>query len=205
MRLSVCEFLQQQPQAAGVAMDPKTGAIIVDAHSRTNVPSIWAVGDVTDRMALTPVALMEAKALVKTLWTDTPTVPDYHEVPTAVFCQPPVGTVGLTEEAAVEALEGDIDVYVTRFRALKQTLTGREEKTMMKMLVHVPTDRVVGVHMVGAYAGEIMTPMAVALKCGATKKQFDETVGVHPSSSEEFVTLSSKTRTVVGRGGKGRL
>jgi glutathione reductase (NADPH) len=171
------------------------GAIKVDAFSRTNVPSVWAVGDVTDRINLTPVALMEGMALAKTLFKGDPTVPDYVGVPAAVFSQPPIGTVGLTEEAAV-AQFGAVDIFTTSFKPMKNTLSGRAEKMFMKLIVDASTDRVLGVHIVGQDAPEMLQGFAVALKCGATKAQFDATVGLHPTAAEELVTMRSVTRQV---------
>lgn len=187
-------------EQAGVVLDERTGAVVVDDYSQTTVSSIWAIGDVTNRLNLTPVALMEGKALAKTIFGGTPTRPDYENVPSAVFCQPPMGSVGLSEEKAVQTLSGDIDVYVSRFRPMKNTLSGRDEKTLMKMLVHVPTDRVVGCHMVGGDAGEIIQGLGIALKCKATKAQFDSCVGVHPTAAEEWVTMSTPARRVQGKG-----
>jgi len=184
----------------GVIMNEKNGAVCVDEYSRTNVPSIFAIGDVTDRMNLTPVALMEGKALAATLFGGDPTKPDYENVPSAVFCQPPLATVGMTEEEAIQKLSGEIDVYVSKFRPMRNTLSGRDEKTFMKMLVHVPTARVIGCHMVGADAAEIMQGLGVALKCKATKQQFDSCVGIHPSAAEEWVTMSAPARRVLGQG-----
>jgi glutathione reductase (NADPH) len=146
------------------------------------------MGDVTDRLNLTPVALHEAMCLARTLFGGEPTSPVHENVPAAVFSQPPVGTVGLTEAQARER-HPEIDVYRSRFRQLKDTLTGGDETTLMKMLVDRQSDRVLGVHMVGPEAGEIIQGFAVALKCGATKAQVDATVGVHPTSAEELVTL----------------
>ena len=177
---------------AGVEM-AKDGSIRVDEYSRTNVPSIWAIGDVTNRINLTPVAIHEGVCLADTLFADNPRSPDYENVPAAVFSQPPVGTVGLTEDQAREQF-GEIDVYRSTFRALKQTLTGGDEKTLMKLLVDRESDRVVGLHMVGPEAGEIVQGFAVAIKAGATKADFDATIGIHPTSAEEFVTM----RTPVG-------
>lgn len=122
------------------------------------------------------------------------------QIPSAVFSQPPLATVGLTEEQAIARLHGDIDVYVSRFRPMKNTLSGRDERTFMKMLVHVPTNRVVGCHMVGPDAAEIMQGLGIALKCGATKAHFDSTVGIHPSAAEEWVTMSTPARRIVGQG-----
>lgn len=179
-------------EEAGVALDGR-GAVIVDAYSRTNVENVYAIGDVTDRVALTPVAIHEGMALAKTLFGGEPTAPDYRHVPSAVFSQPAVGTVGLTEaEARRDHGRNRIDVYRTRFRPLKHTLTGRDETTMMKLVVEHESDRVLGCHMVGPEAGEIVQGFAVALRCGATKRQLDETIGIHPTSAEEFVTMREK-------------
>jgi len=172
---------------AGVALDA-SGAVVVDAYSRTSVPSIWAIGDVTNRLNLTPVAIHEAMALAATLFANHPTKPDHSDVPTAVFSQPAIGTVGLTESAARQRF-GAIDVYRTSFRPLRHTLTGRDEKTVMKLVVDRASQRVVGAHMVGPEAGEIIQGIAIAVKMGATKAQFDSTVGIHPTSAEEFVTM----------------
>ncbi|MEW5299041.1 MAG: hypothetical protein WDW36_002091 [Sanguina aurantia] len=186
-------------EAAGVKMG-KAGVIAVDSFSRTNVPGIWAIGDVTDRIALTPVALMEGACFAKTCFGGVDELPDYESVPSAVFCQPPLSSVGYAEEAAIAHFSGDLDVYVSKFRPLKHTLSGRVEKTLMKLIVHVQTDRVVGVHMVGNDSPEIMQGIAIALKCGATKKIFDQTVGLHPSAAEEFVTMRTATRRVAATG-----
>ncbi|NNE85138.1 MAG: glutathione-disulfide reductase [Alphaproteobacteria bacterium] len=174
-------------EALGVAMEDN-GAIIVDDQFKTSVDSIYAIGDVIDRLQLTPVALAEGMAVAKTLFRDEPSTADYDHVATAVFSQPPVGTVGLTEEEARER-HGDVAIFRSTFRALKHTLTGRDEQTMMKMIVDKKTDKVLGVHMVGADAGEILQGIAVALKAGATKAVFDSTIGIHPTSAEEFVTM----------------
>ena len=171
---------------AGVELGRK-GEIEVDAYSKTSVDSIYAIGDVTDRMALTPVAIAEAMALVRTLYGGETTAMDYANVPTAVFSQPPIGTVGLTETEA--AKDHDIEVYITRFRAMKYTLSGRDEKTLMKLIVDKASDRVLGAHMVGLDAGEIAQGLGIAMKMGATKADFDATVGIHPTSAEEFVTM----------------
>lgn len=179
-------------EAVGVELDAD-GSIAVDEYSRTSVPSIWAVGDVTNRINLTPVAIHEGVCLADTLFADTPRSPDHEDVPAAVFSQPPIGTVGLTEAEARERF-GEIDVYRSTFRALKHTLTGSDQKTMMKLIVDRESDRVVGLHMVGPDAGEITQGFAVAIKSGATKADFDATIGIHPTSAEEFVTM----RTPVG-------
>ena len=174
-------------EQAGVALD-RAGAVVVDAYLRTSVPSIWAIGDVTNRLNLTPVAIHEAMALAATLFANRPTAPDHTDVPTAVFSQPSVGTVGLTEATARERY-GAVDVYRTSFRPLRHTLTGSDEKTLMKLVVDRASQRVVGAHMVGPDAGEIIQGLAIAVKCGATKAQFDATVGIHPTAAEEFVTM----------------
>ena len=174
----------------GVALD-EIGAIKVDEWSRTAVPSIYAVGDVTDRLNLTPVAIAEGRALVETLYNNNPTKIDHANVPTAVFSQPSVSTVGLTELEARRQY-GAVDIYRARFKPMKNILAGRAERTFMKLVVDRKSDRVLGCHMVGADAAEIIQGLAVALKCGATKRQFDTTIGLHPSAAEEFVTLREK-------------
>jgi len=174
----------------GIPTD-RVGAIAVDEWSRTSVPSIYAVGDVTNRLNLTPVAIAEARALAETLFNDNPTKFEPTDVPTAVFSQPPVATVGLTE-AEARAAVGAVDVYRSRFRPMKHTLSGRQERTMMKLVVDRATDRVLGCHMVGADAPEIIQGLAIAVKCGATKRQFDQTIGIHPTAAEEFVTMRDK-------------
>jgi glutathione reductase (NADPH) len=165
-----------------------SGAVVVDAYSRSSVPSIWAIGDATNRLDLTPVAIHEGVCLAQTLFGDGPVAPDHTDVPTAVFSQPPIGSVGLTE-AQARGRYGEIDVYRSRFRELKHTLTQRDQRALTKLVVDRASQRVVGAHMVGAHAGEILQGIAIAIKCGATKAQFDATVGIHPTSAEEFVTL----------------
>jgi glutathione reductase (NADPH) len=169
----------------------KAGAVAVDEWSQSTVPSIYAIGDVTDRINLTPVATMEGHFLANTLFGGKPMKPDHLNVPSAVFSQPPVGTVGLTEEEARRTY-GEIDVYAAIFRPLKHTLTGRAQQTLMKLLVDAKSDRVVGAHMVGDDAAEIIQGVGIAIKAGATKRQFDATVGIHPTAAEEFVTMRSK-------------
>jgi glutathione reductase (NADPH) len=166
----------------------ENGAIPVDEHSRTSVPNIWAIGDVTDRIQLTPVAIHEGMCLARTLFKGEPTRPDHEDVASAVFSQPPIGTVGLTESQARER-HGEVDVYRSRFRPLKHTLTGRDEQTLMKLVVDRASQRVVGAHMVGPDAGEIIQGIAIAVKMRATKAQFDATIGIHPTAAEEFVTM----------------
>jgi glutathione reductase (NADPH) len=174
----------------GVEMT-ENGAVKVDEWQRSSVKSIYAVGDVTDRINLTPVAIGEGRAIAETLYNNNPISMDHADVPSAVFSQPPIGTVGLTEEQARKQY-GEIDIYQSRFRPMKNTLSGRDERTFMKLVVDAKTDRVVGCHMLGPDAPEIVQGVAIAIKCGATKKQFDATVGIHPSAAEEFVTMRDK-------------
>jgi glutathione reductase (NADPH) len=174
----------------GVEME-KNGAIKVDEWQRASVKNIYAVGDVTDRINLTPVAIAEARAIAETLYNNNPIRMDHADVPSAVFSQPPIGTVGLTEEEARKQY-GEVDIYQARFKPMKNTLSGRDERTFMKLVVDAKTDRVVGCHMLGPDAPEIIQGIAIAVKCGATKKQFDQTVGIHPSAAEEFVTMRDK-------------
>jgi glutathione reductase (NADPH) len=176
---------------AGVELDDN-GAVKVDEWQRSSIVNIYAVGDVTDRLNLTPVAIAEGRAIAETLYNNNPIKMDHNDVPTAVFSQPPIGTVGLTEEEA-RRRHGDIDIYCARFKPMKNTLSGREERTFMKLIVDAKTDRVLGCHMLGPDAPEIAQGLAIAIKCGATKKQFDQTVGIHPSAAEEFVTMREKT------------
>ena len=173
--------------AAGVAID-EAGAVVVDAFSCTNQKNIYALGDVTNRIALTPVAIAEAMAFVDTVYRGTPRAMDHADVPSAVFSHPTVSTVGLTEHQAREAC-AEIDIYRSGFRPLRHTLTGRDERAMMKLIVDRPSQKIVGAHMVGADAPEIIQGIAVAIKAGATKQVFDATVGIHPTAAEEFVTL----------------
>jgi glutathione reductase (NADPH) len=180
-------------EQAGVQLS-ETGAVKVDAYSQSSVPSIHAIGDVTDRMQLTPVAIAEAHCLIDTLFRGHRRAMDYTNIPLAVFSQPPVAAVGLSESMAQEKF-GALDIYLTRFRALRHTLTGRDEKTMMKLVVKQEDQKVVGVHMVGADAPEIVQGLAIALQCGATKQDFDRTIGIHPTIAEEFVTMREKTRS----------
>jgi glutathione reductase (NADPH) len=177
-------------EKAGVELGDD-GAIVVDRYSRSSVPTIYAVGDVTQRINLTPVAIREGHAVAMTLFGGTPTPVDHMDVPTAVFSQPPVATVGMTE-AEAKVMFPEIEVYKTSFRPLKATLSGRNERTLMKLVVHSGTQRVVGAHMVGADAPEIIQGVAIAVKAGLTKAQFDATVGIHPTAGEEFVTLREK-------------
>jgi glutathione reductase (NADPH) len=174
-------------EAAGVVLSDN-GAVVVDAYGASSVPSIHAVGDVTDRVALTPVAIREGAALAATLFGGQPTPVDHADVPHAVFSNPPVGVVGLTEAQARSRLDA-VTVYKASFRPLKATLSGRDEKTLMKLVVDGDTQRVLGAHMVGPDAPEIIQAVAIAVKAGLTKAQFDATVAVHPTAAEEFVTM----------------
>ena len=178
-------------ESAGVAQG-KDGAIEINAHYQTSVPSIYALGDVTARIQLTPVALGEAMVLVDHLLGPktgkTARQMDYELIPTAVFTHPNIGTVGLTEAAARQQF-GQVSIFRSEFKALRHTLSGSTERTLMKLVVEDATDRVVGLHMVGADAGEVVQGFAVAMKAGATKALFDSTIGIHPTAAEEFVTM----------------
>ena len=174
-------------EAIGVELAPN-GAVVVDDRYRTSVPHVFAVGDVIDRVQLTPVALAEAMALVEDLFGGTPRSVDYSHIPTAVFTHPNIGTIGYSEQAA-RACFAKIRVYRTDFKPLRHTLSGSSERTMMKLVVDDASDRVVGLHMVGADAGETIQGFAVAMKAGATKAVFDATLGIHPTAAEEFVTM----------------
>jgi glutathione reductase (NADPH) len=175
-------------EEAGVQLGPN-GEVVVDEYSRSNVESIFAVGDVTGRAQLTPIAIKDGAKLAATLFGSKPSPVDHEFVPTAVFSQPPVATVGYSEEAA-RAIYPDVQVHRSMFRPLKHTLSGRVERTMMKLVVDGASGRVVGAHMVGADAPEIIQGVAIAVKLGATKAQFDATVGIHPTAAEEFVTMA---------------
>tara|TARA_B100001146_G_C16174901_1_gene431873 strand:+ start:166 stop:1530 length:1365 start_codon:yes stop_codon:yes gene_type:complete len=164
------------------------GAIIVDEDFRTSEPNIFALGDVTDKIQLTPVAIKEAMCFASSQFLGMASKMDYENIATAVFCQPNIGTVGLTETEARSKF-ADIRIYLSRFRPLKHTLSGSNEQSLMKLIVENQTDRVIGVHMVGSDAGEIIQGMAIAVKAGVTKAVFDSTVGIHPTAAEEFVTM----------------
>lgn len=176
-------------EAAGVKLS-EGSAVIVDDDFQTSVPGIFAIGDVIDRFQLTPVAIAEAMVLTANLYNGEARSMDYDNIATAVFCQPNIGTCGLTEEEATSRFE--IDVYESTFKPMKHTLTGRDEKTMMKLIVRRSDDLVVGIHMAGPDAGEIIQGMAVAMQSGATKTHFDRTIGIHPTAAEEFVTMREK-------------
>ena len=177
-------------EAAGVELYDN-GSIIVDELNRTSQSHIYAVGDVTDRIQLTPVAIQEGHALADMLFNQDTRTTDYTNVPSAVFSTPPIATVGLTEEQA-RAEFGEVDIYDSNFKPLVHTLTGRDERSVMKLIVEPKSDKVIGCHMMGIDAPEIIQGVAIAMKCGATKAQFDATTGIHPSSAEEFVTMRSK-------------
>ena len=178
-------------EGAGVKLD-KEGGVIVDEYGRSSVPNIYAVGDVTNRIALTPVAIREGQGVATTLFGGgAPVRVDHNDVPSAVFSQPPIGTVGMTESEAVEKF-GEIEVYKADFRPLKATLSGRDERTMMKLVVDAGTQRVLGAHMVGGDAPEIIQGIGIAVKAGLTKQQFDATVGIHPTAAEELVTMRER-------------
>jgi glutathione reductase (NADPH) len=172
---------------AGVALDA-LGGVIVDEWGTTSVGSVHAVGDVTNRIALTPVAIREGAALASTLFGDQPTRVDHLDVAHAVFSDPPVGAVGMTEAQARDTLDA-VQVFKATFTPMKGTLSGRQHKTLMKLVVDADTQRVVGAHMVGTDAPEIIQAIAIAVKAGLTKAQFDATVAVHPTAAEEFVTM----------------
>ncbi len=178
-------------EAAGVKL-AADGAIAVDNYSKSSVDSIHAIGDVTNRLNLTPVATAEGMALAKTLFGGTPTPVDHDNVPTAVFANPNLGTVGLSEAKARERF-GKVDIYKTAFRSLKHTMGASEEKIFMKLVVDAASQRVVGAHMLGPDAGEVIQGIAIAVKLGATKAQFDATIGIHPTAAEEFVTMRERS------------
>jgi glutathione reductase (NADPH) len=178
-------------EAAGVALT-ENGAVKVDSFSRSNVESIYAVGDVTDRVALTPVAIREGHAFADTVFGGRPVAVDHSNIATAVFTTPELGTVGLTEAQAREAHD-IVDIYSASFRPLKATLSGRSDKTLMKIIVDGTTDRVLGVHILGDDAGEMAQILGIAVKLGARKADFDETMAVHPTSAEELVTMRTRS------------
>ncbi|MEQ3625508.1 MAG: glutathione-disulfide reductase [Celeribacter sp.] len=176
----------------GVELGRK-GEIVVDEYSQTAVPSIYAIGDVTDRLQLTPVAIREAMAFVETVFKGNPTAPDHELVPSAVFTRPEFGTIGLTEEQARE--QGPIEVYETSFRPMHRAFIDRQDRIMMKLLVCADTRKVLGCHIVADQAGEMIQLIGIAVKMGATKEDFDRVVAVHPTMAEELVTMKTPTRT----------
>jgi len=171
----------------------RRGEILVDAYSKTNVDSVYAIGDVTDRVNLTPVAIREGMAFVETVFKNNPTSPDHDLIPTAIFTQPEMGTVGLSEEEARE--NGPIEVYCTSFKPMKQSFAGRSDRVLMKLIVCADTRKVLGCHIVAEGAGEMIQMVGIAVKMGATKEDFDRTVAVHPTMAEELVTMKSPVRT----------
>jgi glutathione reductase (NADPH) len=177
-------------EALGVAL-ASDGAVVVDRYSKSSVDSIHAIGDVTNRINLTPVATAEAMWLARTLFRGEPTAIDHENVPTAVFAHPNIATVGLSEEKARERY-GEVDIYKQLFRPLKLTMTEKKERTFMKLVVDRASQRVVGAHMIGLDAGEVIQGIAIAIRVGATKAQFDATIGIHPTVAEEFVTMRDK-------------
>jgi glutathione reductase (NADPH) len=187
----------RKPNTAGLGLENAGvelgdfGKVVVDQHSRSSVPHIYAVGDVTDRSALTPVAIREGHAFADTVFGTRPTAVDYANIPSAVFSQPEIGTVGLTEAEARDRF-ADVDIYKSRFRPLKHTLSGLGELMMMKLVVDAASGRVVGCHILGPDAGEMAQLLAISLKLGATKSDFDATIALHPSSAEELVTMREK-------------
>ena len=185
------------PNTAGLGLDgagvqlKANGAVMVDAHSRSNVASVYAVGDVTDRVALTPVAIREGHAFADTVFGGPEWAADHEMIPTAVFSEPEIGTVGLSE-AQARASHGAVDIYKTRFRPMKYVLAGRDERMLMKLVVDAATGKVLGCHVLGPDAAEIVQMAAIAMKMGATKHDFDRTMALHPSASEELVTMREK-------------
>jgi glutathione reductase (NADPH) len=188
----------RKPNVANLGLEPlgiklaMHGGIAVDEYSRTSVPNIYAIGDVTNRVNLTPVAIREGHAFADTVFGGRPTVVDHTNVPTAVFSEPELGVVGLTETAARERLV-QVDIYKSNFRPLKATLSGRKSRTLMKIVVDGATDRVAGVHIVGEGAGEMIQLIGIAVKMGATKADLDATMAVHPTTAEELVTMRTPT------------
>jgi glutathione reductase (NADPH) len=182
-------------EKAGVELNDK-GAIKVDAYSRTSVPHIYAVGDVTDRVALTPVAIREGHAFADTVFGGKETKVDHSDIPTAVFSEPEVGVIGLTEAEARKRL-ARVDIYKTSFRPMKATLAARDTRSFFKLVVDGSTDRVVGCHIVGPDAGEMIQLVGIAVKMKATKADFDAVMAVHPTASEELVTMREKAASYV--------
>jgi glutathione reductase (NADPH) len=189
----------RKPNLDGLNLD-KTGVklndsghVITDYHFKTSVDSIYALGDIIGTPELTPVAIEQAMAFVSTQYLNKPKVVDYTNIPTAVFCQPNIGTVGLIEEDARKKYDNNISIYKSEFKYLKHTLSGSEQRTFMKLIVDKKTDKIIGAHMLGGDAGEIIQGIGVALKAGATKEIFDLTIAVHPTAAEEFVTMREES------------
>ncbi|ESW91306.1 glutathione-disulfide reductase [Mesorhizobium sp. M0902] len=181
-------------EGVGIEMT-KTGAIHVDEYSRTNIDNIWAIGDVTHRVQLTPVAIHEAICFVETAFKDKPTAPDHDTIATAVFSQPEIGTVGLSEDEAAKRFS-DVEIYRATFRPMRHTLSGRDEKMLMKLVVDGASKRVLGAHILGPDAGEMAQLLGIPLKAGLTKDDFDRTMAVHPTAAEELVTMYKPTYRV---------
>ncbi|PKQ01457.1 MAG: glutathione-disulfide reductase, partial [Alphaproteobacteria bacterium HGW-Alphaproteobacteria-12] len=182
-------------EEAGVKLG-MAGEVVVDEYSKTSIGNIYAVGDVTDRANLTPIAIREGQAFAETVFNDNPTAIDHSIIPTAIFSQPEMGTVGLTEAQARDEYD-DVHIYKTAFRQLKGTLSGSQEKTFMKLVVDGASDKVVGVHLMGPASGEMIQALGIAVTLGATKAQFDATIAVHPTAAEELVTLKEKWQAPV--------
>ncbi|MCY4181104.1 MAG: FAD-dependent oxidoreductase, partial [Litoreibacter sp.] len=189
----------RNPNTEGLGLDNtaaelgRRGEVIVDDYSQTKQPSIFAIGDVTNRVNLTPVAIREGMAFVETVFKGNPTKVDHELIPSAVFTQPELGTVGMTEEKARE--QEPIDVYATSFKPMQQSFIGREDRVLMKLVVSKETDRVLGCHIVAPAAGEMIQLAGIAVKMGATKAQFDQVCAVHPTMSEELVTMKTPVRS----------
>ena len=179
-------------EAAGVTLG-HNGAVVVDRYSQSSVPSIYAIGDVTDRVNLTPVAIREGAAFVETVFGGNPTPVDHDLIPTAIFTQPELGTVGLGEEEARE--RGPVEIYATSFKPMRESFAGKTTRVLMKLVVCAETRRVLGCHIVAPGAGELIQLAGIAVKMGATKEDFDRTVAVHPTMSEEIVTMKAPVRT----------
>jgi glutathione reductase (NADPH) len=183
-------------EKAGVALNPDNGGIQVDSFSRTSAPHIYAVGDVTHRVNLTPVAIREGHAFADTVFGKRPVRVDHTDIPTAVFCQPEVGTVGLTETEARQQFS-NVDIYKASFRPMKATMSGRDTRILMKLVVDATTDRVVGCHIVGDGAAEMVQVLGIAIKMKATKADFDATMALHPTAAEELVTMRTPSARYV--------
>lgn len=192
----------RKPQTSGLGLDKagvetdESGFIKVDAYSKTSTEHIWAVGDVTNRVSLTPVAIHESMCLIETEFKDNPTAPDHDLIPTAVFSQPEIGTIGLPEDKAAEMYR-ELDVYRAHFRPMRNTLSGATDKMLMKIIVDSTTDKVVGLHVMGHAAGELAQALGIAVKMGATKADFDRTMAVHPTAAEELVTMYTPSYRVI--------
>jgi glutathione reductase (NADPH) len=182
-------------EAAGVEVD-EIGAVKVDAYSRTSKANIWAVGDVTNRVQLTPVAIHEAMCFLETAFKDNPTKPDHRQIATAVFSQPEIGTVGLSEEEAGKEFR-ELEVYRALFRPMRNTLSGAKDKMLTKLIVDAASRKVVGAHILGPDAGEMAQLLAIPIKAGCTKDDFDRTMAVHPTASEELVTMYKPSYRIV--------